>query len=264
MLNKKPDFKQDLFEGTSTYYSKYRFPYNKNMIDIIIKTVNIEQNDRLLDLACGPGRITIPLSKYFKEVHAIDWENEMIDEGKKLSNELKIENIIWTNGRAEECYFDPETLKMITIGDAFHRMDQIAILQNSYKMLIKGGYLALIFSDTVTIGNYEWQKELRKILSLYKRPNNENYYNASIKPWDILLKETGFIDILSDNYSEIITLNIEEIIGYLYSMSVYTKNVIGEKYELFENSIKEKLLKIIPDNKFKFNYSCGYILGKKE
>jgi len=82
-MDKKPQFRQDLFEGTSTYYSKYGFPYNKNMIEKITKIVNIEQNDQLLDLACGPGRLAIPLSKYFKEVYAIDWEKEMINEGKK-------------------------------------------------------------------------------------------------------------------------------------------------------------------------------------
>ena len=143
-------------------------------------------------------------------------------------------------------------------------MDQLIILQNSYRMLKNGGYLALIYSDTVTTGNYEWQEELRKILTLYERPNNENYYNASIiKPWDTLLKETGFIDVFSNTYSEKIILSIEEIIGYLYSMSVYTKNVIGEQYTIFENSIKEKLLKIKPENRFEFNYKCGYYLGKK-
>ena len=50
-MAKKPYFRQELFEGTSTYYSKYRFPYNKNMIEKIIEFVNIEQNDKLLDLA---------------------------------------------------------------------------------------------------------------------------------------------------------------------------------------------------------------------
>ena len=78
-----------------------------------------------------------------------------------------------------------------------------------------------------------------------------------------MLKETGFIGIFSDTYSEMIILSIEEIIGYLYSMSVYTKNVIGEKYVIFENCIKEKLIKIKPENRFEFNYKCGYFLGKK-
>ena len=39
----------------------------------------------------------------------------MIDEGKKLSKELKIDNIKWNNSRAEECILKPETLKLITL-----------------------------------------------------------------------------------------------------------------------------------------------------
>jgi ubiquinone/menaquinone biosynthesis C-methylase UbiE len=263
-MYKNPQFRQDLFKGTSNYYSKYRPSYNSKMIEEIINSVSIEQDDILLDLACGPGRLTIPLSKYFKKVFANDWEKEMIEEGEKISKKLEIENIEWICCKAEECIFTPNTLKLITIGDAFHRMDQLKILKNSYKMLKIGGCIALLSSVTVTRGDYEWQEELRKILLLHdKRDNEERKKENSTQPWDLYLNETGYINVFSNIYTDIISLSIDEIIGYLYSMSVYSKTVIGDDYEIFENRIKDKLLKIKPDNKFEFNYRCAYYLGKK-
>lgn len=258
-----PQYRQDLFRGTSEYYSQYRMPYNESMIEEIIKIANIGKNDNLLDLACGPGRLAIPLSKYFKGVYAIDWEKEMIEEGERISNKLKIENIEWINGKAEELNFESETLKMITIGDAFHRMDQFKILQNSYRVLKNSGYLVLIYSVPITKGNYEWQKELNKILSQWDTVKVQKNKDL-MQPWDVFLKETGFKNVSSKIFEEIIMLDIENIIGYLYSMSVYSKNVIGDEYKIFENKIKEGLLKIVPDNRFEFIFECGYYIGKKE
>jgi len=258
-----PDLEQNLFKGTSKYYSQYRFSYIKEMIDDILKIVKVEQNDRLLDLACGPGRLSIPLSKYFKEVYAIDWEKEMIDEGERISNELGIENIKWMSGKAEELNIKPNFINLITIGDAFHRMDQLKILQNSYKMLKKRGHLALIYSGTIDNGITVWQKELKKVISSWKKENIQNTANSK-QPWDLFLKETNYVNVIFKEYEKNITVNIEKIIGYLYSMSVYNKNIIGDKYQLFEKEIKEKLLEIEPKNIFEFNFKCGFYIGEKE
>jgi ubiquinone/menaquinone biosynthesis C-methylase UbiE len=258
-----PNLEQNLFKGTSKYYSQYRFSYIQEMIDDILKIIKVEQNDKLLDLACGPGRLSIPLSKYFNEVYAIDWEKEMIDEGEKISNNLCIKNIKWINDKAENLDIDHNFFKLITIGDAFHRMDQIKILQNSHRMLKKGGHLALIYSGTIDNGNTEWQKELKKVISPWKKVNIQSNDNFK-QPWDLFLKETNYINVTFREFEEIIFVNLETIIGYLYSMSVYTKNIIGDKYQLFENEIREKLMEIEPKNNFEFNFKCGYYIGEKK
>jgi len=236
------------------------------LINDIIKAANIEPDDKLLDLACGPGRLTIPLSKYFKEVYAVDWEQEMIEEGERISKNLKIDNIRWINGKAEELNLESEMFKMITIGDAFHRLDQLRILQNSYRMLIKRGYLVLIYSETINKGDSIWQKELSEILSPWNKISDQKIkveFNEQ-RFGEKTLKEFGFKNTSSKFFEETLTVNIEEIIGYLYSMSVYSKQIIGDEIIEFENSIKERLLKIEPGNRFEYIYKCGYYIGEKE
>jgi ubiquinone/menaquinone biosynthesis C-methylase UbiE len=44
----------------------YRTPYLGSMIENLIETAKVEPGDALFDLACGPGRLTIPISGYFK------------------------------------------------------------------------------------------------------------------------------------------------------------------------------------------------------
>ena len=77
----KPDYSHDLITGTAGFYVRYRTPYLESMIDSLLKEASINDKDRLLDIACGPGRLSIPLAKYFNEVVAVDLEDEMIFEG---------------------------------------------------------------------------------------------------------------------------------------------------------------------------------------
>ena len=260
----KPNYNHDLFKGTADFYVKYRTPYLESMINSLVKITDIKKNDKLLDLACGPGRLSIPLAKYFEEVVAIDLEEEMIIAGKKVAKELDITNIEWRIGRAEDYVVDPETFKLTTIGDAFHRLDQFSVLTKVHETLKKHGFLAIIGGGIITYGgNREWQRILNKILSKWCRPDVNKDNIIYMETFPNALKNFGFKDVFTGVFEETITLTIEEIIGFLYSMSVFSKNVIGNEIEEFEKTITESLLEIEPKNIFKYDFNCSYIIGRK-
>lgn len=56
------------------------------------------QSGVLLDLACGPGRLTFPLARYYTKVIAIDIDAGMIAVGKDEARKLGF-NIEWFVGR---------------------------------------------------------------------------------------------------------------------------------------------------------------------
>ena len=56
---------------------------------------------RLLDLACGPGRVTFAFSEHFADVLAIDQEEESVSYAKTLAAERGATHIKWRTGRAE-------------------------------------------------------------------------------------------------------------------------------------------------------------------
>ena len=45
----------------------------------IINTLNLKSSDVILDMGCGSGGITIPLSRYCKKVYAVDISEKMIE-----------------------------------------------------------------------------------------------------------------------------------------------------------------------------------------
>jgi ubiquinone/menaquinone biosynthesis C-methylase UbiE len=258
----KPNYKQDLFKSTANFYAQYRFPYLESMIDSLLEKTGIENNDKLIDLACGPGRLAIPLAKYFSDVLAIDLEEEMIFAGKEIARDLNIRNIQWMVGRAEEFVVSPETIKLITIGDAFHRLDQLTVLQNIYGALKRGGYLAIIGGSIITNGNRDWQKVLKTVLVKWYSPVNDNINYKEQFP--NALNEFGFKDVFSCSFEEECSLTVEGIIGYLYSMFIFSKRAIGNDNEEFEKTITNSLLELEPQNIFKYDFNCGYTIGKKE
>ena len=68
----KPAFRPDAFAGTATYYLRYRVPYPHALLRDLIQRAGVTGAGRLLDLACGPGRVALAVVSFFREVWAID------------------------------------------------------------------------------------------------------------------------------------------------------------------------------------------------
>ena len=88
----------DCFAGTAEAYARYRPPYPVELLDDLRRRAGITGNGRLLDLACGPGRVALPLATHFGKVWAVDQEPEMVEVGRALAKSRGPENIRWIVG----------------------------------------------------------------------------------------------------------------------------------------------------------------------
>ncbi|HEX5501996.1 MAG TPA: class I SAM-dependent methyltransferase, partial [Thermomicrobiales bacterium] len=137
-----PHYPADAFAGTARYYARYRPPYPPALLDDLRRRAVVTGAGRLLDLACGPGRVALPLAPFFGEVWAVDLEPEMIEVGREEAARRGATNVRWTVGRAEDVEAPPGSCEMITIGEAFHRLDQRAITTRALTWLAPGCCLA--------------------------------------------------------------------------------------------------------------------------
>src|ERR1700748_503399 len=112
------------FAGTAPYYVDFRAPYTQAAIDFIIERYSLNNGVRALDLGCGPGTITIPLSYTVGEVVAVDPDADMIAEGQRLAAARGRRNIQWLLSRAEGILLGAGPFRVTTIGQAFHWMDR--------------------------------------------------------------------------------------------------------------------------------------------
>src|SRR5689334_14466083 len=95
------------------FYRRYRPPLPRALLNGVASRV---QNDALLDLGCGPGRVTVPLAPFFREVIAVDPDTDMIDEARRHALEANVSNIHWHVGTAEEFDAPLGKFDLITIG----------------------------------------------------------------------------------------------------------------------------------------------------
>ena len=142
----KPDFPVDAFAGTATYYVRYRVPYPAGLLQDLLARAGITDEGRLLDLACGPGRIALALAASFREVWAIDREAEMVEVGQQEARQRGVHNITWLVGKAEDLQAPPASCALITIGEAFHRLDQQRVAQHALQWLQPGCCAATLVS----------------------------------------------------------------------------------------------------------------------
>ena len=258
----KPNYPKDAFEGTADYYSRFRVPYPHVLIDNLIEQVKPPQNGILLDLACGPGRLTFPLARYFNKVIAVDIDPGMIAVGKDEANKQGINNIEWFTGRAEEVEIELNSVDLMTMGDAFHRLDQSLILDLANKWLKPGGHAAIVGMYAIWRGNEDWHKLVSEIIGKWTPlPPVLNF--SEFRDYGLMLIDKGFTDISRESFEVKNQCTIDSIIGYLYSTSRCSKKILGNKASDFEAELRAELFKLNEKGVFSENIKCGYTIGKK-
>ena len=153
-----------LFAGTAESYARYRAPYPDELLHDLRHRAGITGEGRLLDLACGPGRVALPLATCFSEVWAVDQEPEMVEVGRMHAKRQGLTNVRWIVGRAEEVEAQPSSFELITIGEAFHRLDQRLIAERATAWLAPGGGLATLGCFSLMQGQEPWHETLRAVI----------------------------------------------------------------------------------------------------
>lgn len=266
----KPEFSPDAFAGTAEYYSRYRIPYPQKLIDDLLNRIKSAENNFLVDLACGPGRLTLRLAPYFLKVLANDADSEMISVGKVNADKCNFNNIEWVTGKAEELHITPNSVDIITIGEAFHRLDQNLITNQTLRWLKLGGYIVIMGCYGILSGNELWQNIIKKIVEKWTSHDFSSYKKSAIKDtnrgpehYRLFLQNNGFDECNSYSFVFPHYWTVETIIGNLYSTSFCSKKVLGDNTDEFESGLQEALYKIDKRGRFFENIRCGYTLGRK-
>ncbi|MBN1298990.1 MAG: class I SAM-dependent methyltransferase [Actinobacteria bacterium] len=110
-------------------FSKQAIPFSnipghsdKAVFDLIIKTSGITKNDTVLDVACGPGILSLALAEMARNVFGIDKVPDMIKRAKQLQLEKNIKNISWEIGDMYELPYRDEYFDVVITRYSFHHL----------------------------------------------------------------------------------------------------------------------------------------------
>ena len=117
---------------------------NKNLCKLIQERGELDKVNNILDVGCGYGEQDFLWSETVKgKIHAMDINNVSIDKAEKKNKKLK-KNIKFSVGNAcklnsENDFYD----RVISLESAFHYNPRVNFLNESYRVLKKGGKLVI-------------------------------------------------------------------------------------------------------------------------
>ncbi len=261
-----PTFRHDLYRGTAPFYDRFRLAYPAVLIDDLCRRASVSGTGRLLDLACGPGTVTFALSDRFAEVWAVDQEPEAVEFAERKAAGLGVRNVRWTAGRAEDV--DPdEVFDLVTIGTAFHRLDRRRVANLAARWLRAGGHLALLWGATPLNGPAPWQQALAAVVvdwmdraeATDRVPANLEEHLTQL-PHTAVLEAAGFVTVGRFEVAGTYDWTLSALIGSVYSTSLLSQCVLGDRTSAFEADLREKLRTVEPSGPFRERTTFAYDL----
>lgn len=253
-----------LFAGTASYYSRYRFPYPQQFFDYLIQTLEFHGTGTALDLGCGPGLLTISLAPNFNKVVAMDPDEEMLHAARQAAEAAKVSNIEFVKGSSWDLSPAIGTFRFVIMGQSFHWMDRDQALKSLYELVESKGSLAIVYQKRrapLAIENAE-DEVVRKFMGERRRAGR-GYYEHSPDSHEVVFARSRFIALAPWHYSYERQQTIDEAVGFVFSTSRATKQLLGGRAAEFEAELRKQFLVAAPAGKFRLGVDVTALLGKK-
>lgn len=158
----------------------------RQMVEDHLIRLYLDKHIKGLDIGCGTGGNLRLLEKYCDEVSGLDLSDLALELAKKR---WQHHNFIKGNANSLADIFDPDTFGLITIFHVLYHewiTSESSVLRQVYQILKPGGYLV------VTEPSFNILKRKHDIQDMGER-------RYRLKPFEKILKETGFI-LISSTY----------------------------------------------------------------
>jgi SAM-dependent methyltransferase len=256
----------DLFAGTAWYYARYRPGYPRAVLEHLQRVFGLDGSGRLLDLGCGTGELARLLHADFEEIVGVDLSPDMLAEAKQQSAAAGITNIHWLCQPAEDISAELGNFRLATLGNAFHWMRQDEVLEKVYGLLSQGGIAILGHPGGIWAGEDAWEQVVREVIVRWLGPHRRTragLFTAEEGAEHQAMARSRFTDITINEHRWTRVINVETIIGELYSTSFANKALLGENTDAFEADLRQALHPLEPSGQFVQHLRTEYLLGFK-
>ena len=118
---------------------------NEEATKLFIRTVSMNHQDTVLDVACGPGLLACALAQYAQHVTGIDLVPAMIEKAKKSQREKGLSNIDWKIGDVIPLPFGDSSFSVVVARYVFHHfLTPESVLREMIRVAKPCGKVAII------------------------------------------------------------------------------------------------------------------------
>jgi SAM-dependent methyltransferase len=240
------------YAGTAWFYAEYRDRPSVEFAELLARRLGWSRSDRILDLGAGPAQVSLRLAPFVREVIAMDPERDMLEEGRRRTNDAGISNVSFVEGGSDDLASLAPTLgavKGATMSQAFHWVgDKDGLLRDLDRLLDPEGAVALVGFVKDPDPNRIWLDRLpwcnveairiRYVADVPEGPHPRGRHD----PFPDILGRSAFseLDLLTHAYDAVIHPSVDAAIGYEYTLSNVLAR-LGDRRYAFEAEARAAL-----------------------
>ncbi len=238
----------DYSERAHTYDN--RADYGFKAISNLLNKINCLPTKVVADIGAGTGKLTKHIIKTGVKVKAVEPNNNMSSYGKK---NIVSDKVDWIKGTGEKTNLSDNSVHAVLFGSSFNVVDQMLALQETKRILKKGGFFACMWNHRDT--DNPIQKKIENIIKL----NIPNYsYGLRREDPSKIINKSGFFGKVSKiNESFEVEMKRETIIKAWKSHDTLYRQS-GNKFDKIINEISE----VIQNDSYMVPYSTNIWFAK--
>ena len=258
-----------LYGGAAAHYARGRVAYPPELIDLLVTELGLDGHDRLLDLGCGPGSLTVPLAAHLAEVVAVDADGEMVAEGARQAAVAGVGNISWLHARAEDLPVDLGSFGVATLAQSFHWMSRERVAGLLHTLLSPRGVIAHVHATThqgvdgaSTLDNPRapWGQIdalVASFLGASRRAGRGQRQIETIGEQErreadaAVFQAAGFTGPTTFEVpARVVDRSTDDVVSSVLSLSYAAPHLFGDRLDEFEQQLREVLRRASPTGEF--------------
>jgi SAM-dependent methyltransferase len=255
---------ETLYRGSAAYYGAGRLPYPPAVADAFSEAFGLDGTQRVLDVGCGPGSLTLLLAARVAVAVGVDADPDMIEAAMAAADRAGVTNAEWRVMRAEELPADLGRFALVTFAQSFHWFEQAAVASVLRGMLEPGG--ACVHLQATTHRGDESDDALehprppheqidvlvRSYLGPVRRAGRGERVVRTAEDEENALRRAGFTGPtrIELDTARVVTRSADEIVAATFSLSGSTPHLFGADVARFKADLRALLEDASPDGRF--------------
>jgi SAM-dependent methyltransferase len=225
-------FVPDRFRNAAQHYLTGRPAYSPALIRRVAQHAGLDGTQRLLDLGCGPGQISLAFASWVAKAIAIDPEPAMLDVASQLGAGIA-PNIEYRQGSSYDLDASLGPIHLAVIGRAFHWMDRADTLARLDTLITERGAVALFNTSHLDDPLRPWAAQYRTLLDQYANldPARKQRQSADWESHADVLARSAFPALERISVIEYRRVSAEQLKARPLSMSSLSRERLGDKLD---------------------------------
>jgi SAM-dependent methyltransferase len=238
-------FESRRFRTAAAHYLAGRPPYSPRLIQRVVELCGLTRAQRVLDLGCGPGMLTLAFAPFAGEVLGVDPEPEML---RAAAAREAPAHVRWMQASSDDLGPQFGRFFLTVMGRSFHWMDRGETLRRLDALIEPGGAVVLFDDDHPNVPDNAWRLHWRELIERYSA--DDPVRGRSRRPgWirhEAMLLNSAFSELEEISVIERRRVATETLIDRALSMSSTSRARLGERAEAMVREMRELLAELAP------------------